>query len=143
MIFYVQFQQRPRSTNWLPCPWKVFTMIILCLLNNKKKKGFFQPTILTLPIILHSEEMIWKARRLRKALGGGMRQTGFVLCIFYVFVRCIIEYCKLIGFSGVVAAAGLFGLEHVYPRLGEDHARGKKMIMAISTRRMGMVMMII
>ena len=29
-----------------------------------------------------------------KALGGGMRQTGFVLCIFYVFVRCIIEYCK-------------------------------------------------
>ena len=75
--------------------------------------------------------MIWKARRLRKALGGGMRQTGFVLCIFYVFVfvRCIIEYCKWIGFSGVVAAAGLFGLEHVYPRLGEDHARWKKKIM--------------
>ena len=43
----------------------------------------------------------------------------------------------------MVAAAGLFGLEHVYPRLGEDHARWKKMIMTISTRRMGMVMMII
>ena len=41
----------------------------------------------------------------------------------------------------MVAAAGLFGLEHVYPRLGEDHARWKKMIMAISTRRTGMVMM--
>ena len=110
---------------------------------RKPKNSFFQPTILTLPIILHSEEMIWKARRLRKALGGGMRQTGFVLCIFYVFVRCIIEYCKWIGFSGVVAAAGLFGLEHVYPRLGEDHARWKKMIMTILTRGVGMVMMII
>ena len=121
-------------------PWSSFVCWI-----TKRKKGFFQPTIVTLPIILHSEEMIWKARRLRKALGGGMRQTGFVLCIFYVFVfvRCIIEYCKWIGFSGVVAAAGLFGLEHVYPRLGEDHARWKKMIMAISTRRTGMVMMII
>ena len=43
----------------------------------------------------------------------------------------------------MVAAAGLFGLEHVYPRLGEDHARWKKMIMTILTRRMGMVMMII
>ena len=31
----------------------------------------------------HSEEMIWKARRLRKALGGGMRQTGVIHCIIY------------------------------------------------------------
>ena len=28
-------------------------------------------------------------------------------------------------FAGVVAAAGLFGLDHVYPRLGEEHERCK------------------
>ena len=38
------------------------------------------------------------------------------VCVF-VFVNCIAV------FAGVVAAAGLFGLEHVYPRLGEDHER--------------------
>ena len=32
--------------------------------------------IFIIVIIKISEEMIWKARRLRKALGGGMRQTG-------------------------------------------------------------------
>lgn len=40
-----------------------------------------------------------RARRLRKALGGGMRQVG------------------------ILAAAGLVALDIVVPKLGEDHAR--------------------
>jgi len=66
-------------------------------------------------LVLGSEEMIWRARRLRKALGGGMRQTG------------------------VVAAAGLFGLEHVYPRLGEDHASALRLATCIEAAGEGKI----
>lgn len=45
-----------------------------------------------------SEEVIARAHRIRKRLGGGMRQ------------------------SGVLAAAGLYALEHHLPRLADDHA---------------------
>ena len=44
-------------------------------------------------------ERVHKARRVRKSLGGGMRQAGFL------------------------AAAGLYALEHHVQRLGDDHAR--------------------
>ena len=44
-----------------------------------------------------------RARKLRKALGGGMRQTG------------------------IVAAAGIFALEHNRQRMTEDHARARRM----------------
>lgn len=54
-------------------------------------------------LLLSSKTVIESARRLRKALGGGMRQTG------------------------VLAAAGLYGLEHVYPRLGEEHAKAARL----------------
>jgi threonine aldolase len=46
-----------------------------------------------------SRDFIYQARRARKQLGGGMRQAG------------------------VLAAAGLIGLEKMTQRLAEDHAR--------------------
>lgn len=50
-----------------------------------------------------SEDFIHRALRVRKALGGGMRQ------------------------SGVVAAAALEGLRKQLPRIGEDHANAKRL----------------
>ena len=52
-------------------------------------------------ILVSSAEAIARARRLRKLLGGGMRQAG------------------------VIAAAGLYALEHNVERLAEDHARAR------------------
>jgi threonine aldolase len=49
-------------------------------------------------VLLGSDETIAAARRWRKALGGGMRQVG------------------------ILAAAGLYALEHNVERLAEDHA---------------------
>jgi threonine aldolase len=48
-------------------------------------------------------EFIHKARRIRKQLGGGMRQAG------------------------VLAAAGIVALEMMVDRLGEDHARARRL----------------
>ncbi len=50
-----------------------------------------------------SKEFIHKARRIRKMLGGGMRQAG------------------------VLAAAGIIAIEKMSLRLGEDHARARKL----------------
>ena len=52
-------------------------------------------------VIVGSAELVGRGRRLRKALGGTMRQTG-VLC-----------------------AAGLVGLDEVLPNLGNDHAHAQ------------------
>jgi threonine aldolase len=49
-------------------------------------------------VLCGSSELIARARRWRKVLGGGMRQAG------------------------VLAAAGLYALEHNVSRLAEDHA---------------------
>jgi threonine aldolase len=49
-------------------------------------------------VLLGSADLISQARRWRKALGGGMRQAG------------------------VLAAAGLYALEHHVPQLAQDHA---------------------
>ncbi|RLN50356.1 hypothetical protein BBJ28_00020551, partial [Nothophytophthora sp. Chile5] len=54
-------------------------------------------------ILAGSEEFIYKAKRLRKSLGGGMRQAG------------------------VIAAAGLFALENQFDRLAEDHTNAKEL----------------
>ncbi len=48
-------------------------------------------------ILCGSSEFIDRARRFRKMLGGGMRQAG------------------------IIAAAGLYALEHMVDRLGDDH----------------------
>jgi threonine aldolase len=54
-------------------------------------------------ILVGTHKFMTRARHIRKMLGGGMRQVG------------------------VVAAAGIISLERMTKRLGEDHARAKKM----------------
>jgi threonine aldolase len=54
-------------------------------------------------VLCGSKDFISRARRLRKHLGGGMRQAG------------------------IIAAAGVVALEEMVDRLTEDHARAKKL----------------
>jgi Threonine aldolase len=54
-------------------------------------------------VLCGSREMIDKARRLRKMLGGGMRQAG------------------------ILAAAGIVALDHMIARLAEDHQRASRL----------------
>jgi threonine aldolase len=54
-------------------------------------------------VLCGSSELIGKARRLRKMVGGGMRQAG------------------------VLAAAGLYALEHQVARLAADHANAERL----------------
>ncbi|MFZ3206202.1 MAG: low-specificity L-threonine aldolase, partial [Pseudomonas sp.] len=54
-------------------------------------------------VLCGSDELIGKARRLRKMVGGGMRQAG------------------------LLAAAGLYALEHQVARLAEDHANAERL----------------
>jgi threonine aldolase len=58
-------------------------------------------------ILVSSDEAIARARRLRKLLGGGMRQAG------------------------IIAAAGLYALEHNLERLADDHARARTLAAAL------------
>jgi threonine aldolase len=59
-------------------------------------------------ILVASEEAIGRGRRLRKLLGGGMRQAG------------------------VLAAAGLYALEHHMTRLADDHTRARALAAALA-----------
>lgn len=54
-------------------------------------------------VLVGETELIAKARRLRKAVGGGMRQAG------------------------ILAAAGLYAIEHNVTRLADDHARARRL----------------
>jgi threonine aldolase len=54
-------------------------------------------------VLVGSKDFIARARRLRKMLGGGMRQAG------------------------ILAAAGLYALEHNVERLAEDHANAERL----------------
>ncbi len=54
-------------------------------------------------VLCGSHEFIRQALRIRKQLGGGMRQAG------------------------VLAAAGIIGIEQMAGRLGEDHARARRL----------------
>ncbi len=69
------------------------TSIQLCL-----SKGLGAPVG---SVIAGSEEFIWRARRMRKLLGGGMRQAG------------------------IIAAGGVFALTQMVDRLAEDHANAQ------------------
>jgi threonine aldolase len=62
-------------------------------------------------MVVGSTDFILRARRYRKLLGGGMRQVG------------------------IIAAAGVYALEHNVERLGEDHRRARKLAEAISRIR--------
>lgn len=72
---------------------KPFDTISICL-----SKGLGAPIG---SVLLGTEAHIRKARRIRKVLGGGMRQVG------------------------IIAAAGLYALDHHVDRLKEDHHRAK------------------
>ncbi|MEO7923193.1 MAG: GntG family PLP-dependent aldolase [Chitinophagaceae bacterium] len=61
-------------------------------------------------LLLGKKEFIKKARRVRKAFGGGMRQAGFI------------------------AAAGLYALEHNINRLEEDHTNAREIAAAIGEK---------
>ena len=54
-------------------------------------------------VVVGDAEFIARARRVRKALGGGMRQAG------------------------VIAAAGLYALDHMVERLADDHANAQRL----------------
>lgn len=58
-------------------------------------------------IIVGSKSFIAQARRVRKSLGGGMRQAGFL------------------------AAAGIVALDEIVPRLGDDHRHVKAIAKAV------------
>lgn len=58
-------------------------------------------------VLLGKKELIKKARRVRKAFGGGMRQAGFL------------------------AAAGIYALQHNIHRLATDHLHAKQIADAI------------
>ncbi len=61
-------------------------------------------------LLLGKKDLIKKARRVRKAFGGGMRQAGFI------------------------AAAGIYALENNISRLEEDHIHAKKIAETISRK---------
>lgn len=71
----------------------VFDTISICL-----SKGLGAPVG---SVLIGPADFIRKARRIRKVLGGGMRQAG------------------------AIAAAGLYALEHQVQRLEEDHAHAQ------------------
>ena len=62
-------------------------------------------------VLCGTKEFIQNAHRIRKLLGGGMRQAG------------------------VLAAAGIVALEKVVPRLGEDHVRARRLAEGLSANR--------
>jgi len=72
----------------------LFDTISICL-----SKGLGAPLG---TVLIGKNDLMEKAIRVRKVLGGGMRQVGFM------------------------AAAGLYGLEHQLERLAEDHQRAKQ-----------------
>lgn len=81
---------------------QLFDTISICL-----SKGLGAPVG---SLLLGSKEHIYKARRLRKVLGGGMRQAG------------------------ILAAAGLYALQHNVNRLEEDHRKAALVASVLQNR---------
>lgn len=73
----------------------LFDSISICL-----SKGLGTPAG---SVLVGSKAFIKQARRMRKVMGGGMRQAGFL------------------------AAAGIYALDHHVARLKDDHGRAKKL----------------
>ncbi len=82
-----------------------FDTVQLCL-----SKGLGAPAG---SLLVGASDVIARARRLRKMLGGGMRQAG------------------------VIAAAGLHALDHNLPALADDHARAESLAREIETIGLG------
>ena len=74
---------------------KVFDSISICL-----SKGLGAPAG---SLLLGNDSFIHKSRRIRKVMGGGMRQAGFL------------------------AAAGIYALDHHIDRLKSDHQRARQL----------------
>ena len=72
---------------------KLFDSISVCF-----SKGLGAPVG---SVLLGSKDFIYKARRIRKVFGGGMRQAGYL------------------------AAAAIYALDHNLERLNEDHRKAK------------------
>ena len=77
----------------------LFDTVSICL-----SKGLGAPVG---SLLIGSRDTIKAARRVRKVMGGGMRQAGFL------------------------AAAGIYALDHHIGRLSEDHARARKIASAL------------
>ena len=86
---------------------RIFNAIVKLQIDERAAVGGFDSVSVCLSkglgapagsVLLGSRDVIAQARRWRKALGGGMRQAG------------------------VLAAAGLYALEHHVPQLAQDHA---------------------
>jgi len=88
-LFNAIVEQQESTKDYGQC----FDTISICL-----SKGLGAPVG---SVLLGSHDLIKKARRVRKFLGGGMRQAGFL------------------------AAAGIYALDHHVERLTEDHVRAK------------------
>ena len=80
----------------------IFDSISICL-----SKGLGAPVG---SLLLGTKELVTKARRIRKVLGGGMRQAGFL------------------------AAAGIFALDNHVERLKDDHTNAKHIAEALATK---------
>lgn len=74
---------------------QLFDSISICI-----SKGLGAPVG---SVLIGSKEFIWKARRIRKVFGGGMRQAGYL------------------------AAACIYALDNHVERLREDHRRAKQL----------------
>jgi len=61
-------------------------------------------------VLIGSADTIQEAIRIRKILGGGMRQSGYL------------------------AAAGIYALDHHIERLEEDHKKAKELAQALQSR---------
>ncbi|HRO46253.1 GntG family PLP-dependent aldolase [Agriterribacter sp.] len=81
---------------------RLFDSISICL-----SKGLGAPVG---SVLLGKKEFIYKARRIRKILGGGMRQAGYL------------------------AAGGLYALQHHVSRLSEDHAHARQIAKTLQER---------
>lgn len=86
-------QQKPQDYG------EIFDSISICL-----SKGLGCPVG---SLLLGSAEFIGEARRIRKRMGGGMRQAG------------------------LLAAAGLYALDHHRERLAEDHQKAQRLRSAL------------
>lgn len=80
---------------------RIFDTISVCL-----SKGLGAPVG---SVLLGTKEHIYKARRIRKIFGGGMRQAGYL------------------------AAAGIYAIDNNIMRLKEDHLRAKKLSVILKT----------
>lgn len=80
---------------------RIFDTISVCL-----SKGLGAPVG---SMLLGTKEHIYKARRIRKVFGGGMRQAGYL------------------------AAAAIYALDNNIARLKDDHARAKKLADALKS----------